>query len=75
MQRPGAMPAGELPMDVHAAMAFVRMCNEHASVVGFHDDDGYRMVGRELPIDQDRAFRMACRVVGKYFSRAAKGYE
>lgn len=66
----------DMPVDVQAAMAFVRLCNKYTTivpvVVGGELDQDCECFEQELPVQQEAAFSMACQSLVAYFSHAAK---
>ncbi|MEM9354598.1 MAG: hypothetical protein AAGB04_00150 [Pseudomonadota bacterium] len=61
---------------VRIAGEFVSRCNDvmysnEAKKTG-HDTMIVRRIEHELPVSQDGAFRLACRVLGKYFSESGR---
>lgn len=64
---PDAMP----PQDIQAAIAFIRLCNDYTGmkpvVTSTDMETDCEVFEQELPVDQDAAFRLACRRLASYF--------
>lgn len=69
-QRPGAVDA--LPEPLEAALQFISMCNYAQRPVVLEDETQFRVIQVDMPIPQEQAFNLACRVAGKYFAEELK---
>lgn len=66
-QRPGA-PYQELPEHLEMALQTIALCNQMQKAHFLEDEEGgVRCVMPDLPMMQEKAFNLACRVLGKYF--------
>lgn len=62
--------ASDIPPRVRTAMEFVRMCGTHTPVVIYEDSMKVQKI--QLPASQDVAFRLACRLLGRYFEHGTE---
>lgn len=69
IQRPGAAESQHLPEPLEMALQTIAMCNQYMRPVVAEDEEEFHIITPDLPVQQEKAFNLACRVLGEYFAK------
>lgn len=71
-QRPGAAIVGVHAEPLEMALRTIELCNRFHRPVMVDDGETVRIARPDMPPMQEKAFNMACLLLGRYFSSFVK---